>query len=129
MAERPMPKPSDFTRAFWDATARGELLLQRDAASGGSQFYPRAVNLFGEGPLETKPATGTGTLIAITNVRTPAPGFEPPYLVGIVKLAEGPRVFARLLNASPGLAPGIEMKLVWENEGPGPRIYAFEPAQ
>jgi uncharacterized protein len=128
MAERPMPKPSDFTRTFWEATARGELLLQQDAASGRCQFYPRAVNLFGEGPLSNRPAAGTGTLIAITNVRTPAPGFEPPYLVGIVSLDEGPRVFARVLNAPPGLAPGAKMKLVWDNEGPGPHVYAFEPA-
>jgi uncharacterized OB-fold protein len=39
-----------------------------------------------------------GTLVAHTLCHTPAPGFEAltPYILGIVKLVEGPRVFARV---------------------------------
>jgi uncharacterized protein len=128
MADRPIPTPGDITSGFWAAAERGEFLLQCDAASGRSQFYPRPVNLYGEGPLETRIAAGTGTLIAITTVRTPVPGFRGPYPVGIVKLDEGPRVIARLLNADAATEPGRRMKLVWEPAESGPPIYAFEPA-
>jgi len=127
MAKRAQPKPSDVTAEFWAAADRGELLLQRDPASGRNQFFPRPVNLFGETDLEHRPASGIGTLVAVTTVRVPAPGFDAPYLVGLIKLAEGPRVFARLLHADPGIAPGRQMRLTWEPAGEGPRLYAFEP--
>lgn len=128
MASRPNPTPSDISRAFWDAASRGEFLLQQDAASGRSQFYPRPVNLFSEGALRCTPAAGAGTLIAVTTVRTPVAGFESPYLVGIVRLDEGPRVFAQLLNVPPTIAPGAPMRLIWVPGEAGHSIYAFEPA-
>jgi uncharacterized OB-fold protein len=128
MSERATPKPSDISREFWTATQRGEFLVQHDAASGRSQFYPRPGNLFGESPTTSKPASGLGILIAVTTVRTPVPGLESPYLVGIVRLDEGPRVFARLLNAESDIAPGQKMKLVWEAGEGETRLYAFEPA-
>lgn len=128
MAERPMPKPSDISREFWDATQRGEFLLQHDPQTGRSQFYPRPVNLFGDRPTTSQAASGLGTLIAVTTVRTPVPGIETPYLVGIVRLAEGPRVFARLLNAPPDIQPGHKMKLAWQSDEGDTRLYAFTPA-
>jgi uncharacterized OB-fold protein len=128
MAERAHVKPSDVSGEFWAAADRGVLLLQHDAQSGRNQFFPRPVNLFGETQPQWKAASGIGTLIAVTTVRTPAPGFEAPYLVGLIKLAEGPRVFAHLLNTEPSIAPGRKMRLAWEPGGEGPRLYAFEPA-
>jgi uncharacterized OB-fold protein len=128
MAERAKPKPNDVSQAFWDGTGRGELMLQHDPASGRGQFYPRPVNLFSESAPQWKPASGLGTLVAVSTVRTPVPGFEPPFMVCLVKLDEGPRVFARLLNAAPSAAPGGRVRLVWETDGEPPRLYAFEPA-
>jgi uncharacterized OB-fold protein len=128
MAERAHVKPSDVSAEFWAAAERGEFLLQHDAQSRRSQFFPRPVNLFGEAKPQGKTASGRGTLIAVTTVRVPAPGFEAPYSVGLIKLAEGPRVFARLLNTEPEIAPGRKMRLVWEPGGEGPQLYAFEPS-
>jgi uncharacterized OB-fold protein len=128
MAGRAHAKPSDVTVEFWAAADRGVLLLQNDARTGRCQFFPRPVNLFGETKSQWKAASGLGTLIAVTTVRVPAPGFEAPYLVGLIKLAEGPRVFARLLNAGPHVALGQKVRLAWEPGGEGPRLYAFEPA-
>ena len=120
--------PGDVSRAFWQGTTQGAFLLQRDAATGRSQFYPRAVNIFGEGPLDMQPASGGGELVAVTTVRTPTPGFESPYVVGIIKLDEGPRVFARVINAPEHLAPGCRMKLAWQSGDADHRLFAFEPA-
>mgnify|MGYP006272847069 FL=1 len=128
MSEQAKVRPSDVSHAFWQGTTQGEFLLQRDVASGASQFYPRAVNIFGEGPLDLHRASGGGELVAVTTVRTPTPGFESPYVVGIVKLDEGPRVFARVINAPQDLAPGRRMKLVWQSGDAGHRLFAFEPA-
>lgn len=128
MVERPTPMPSDISREFWTATQDGEFVLQHDAQSGRSQFYPRPVNLFSESKTTSKAAAGSGTLVAVTTIRTPVPGITSPYLVGIVRLDEGPRVFARLLNAAPDIAPGHRMKLAWQADEGATRLYAFAPA-
>jgi uncharacterized OB-fold protein len=127
MSEQAKMKSGDVSRAFWQGTTQGAFLLQRDAATGRSQFYPRAVNIFGEGPMDMQPASGCGELIAVTTVRTPTPGFESPYVVGIVKLNEGPRVFARVVNAPEDLAPGRRMKIAWQSGDADHRLFAFEP--
>lgn len=118
-------QPTDVTRAFWAAAAEQRFLLQRDPASGRSQFFPRPVNLFGEAPVEARDAAGTGTLLAVTTARVGAPGFPAPvpYRVGIVRLDEGPRVFGPLGAAPPDIAPGRRMRVTWIGS-----IYAFEPA-
>ena len=128
MSELAKIRSSDVSQEFWQGTMQGAFLLQRDAATRRSQFYPRPVNIFGEGPLDVQPASGGGELVALTTVRTPTPGFESPYVVGIVKLDEGPRVFARLMNVQEGLAPGCKMKLVWQSGDACARLFAFEPA-
>ncbi len=90
---------SGAAKAFWSALAEGALQCQFDAEAGRFQFYPRPLSLFRvNGPLEWRPVSGTGTLIAHTIVRVPTPGFalKPPYGVGIVKLDEGPRLIAPL---------------------------------
>jgi uncharacterized OB-fold protein len=124
MADKKAAPPADAVADFWAGAARGEFLLQRDPASGRSQFVPRPVNVFGEASPELKAAAGGGTLIAITTARTS----EQPYQVGIVALDEGPRVFARVMNAAPDLKPGGRMRLIWSGENDGKCLYAFEPA-
>jgi uncharacterized OB-fold protein len=113
--------------AFWSGSAREEFLLQHDPNSGRSQFFPRCVNVYSEAATEWRPARGTGTLVAVTTSRVAAPGFTPPYMVGIVRLDEGPRVFAPLLNAPPDVAPGRRMRVVWQETGGAHRLYAFAP--
>jgi len=128
MAVKDVPQPGDVSREFWAATSRREFLLQHDAKADRRQFFPRPVSLFSESELQWRAAAGTGTLSAVTTARSPAPGSEAPHMVGLVKLDEGPRVFARLLNAEPNIAPGRRMRLTWEQERDGLRLYAFEPA-
>lgn len=127
---KPAITPTDISKPFWDATAAGQFLLQVDVETGGAQFFPRQLSLSGEGVLDWRPAAGSGTLIAVSSVRVPAPGFEgeAPYLVGIVRLDEGPRVFAPIRDVGPeGIAPGARVRIVWQEHG-DVRLYAFVPA-
>ena len=130
--EKPLPRPTDVTAPFWAATKERKFLLQYDARAGRYQFYPRPVSVFGtSGALEWREAKGTGTLIAHTICRAPAPGFEKeaPYLLGLVALDEGPRVFARLVNVAPdAVAVGARMRIVCQDAGSDLKLYAFEPA-
>jgi uncharacterized OB-fold protein len=128
---KPEIRPTDLSRPFWDGVAAGRLLLQYDPAAQRYQFYPRPLSLFGAGPLEWRPASGRGTLIAQKLCHAPAPGFddEVPYLLGIVALEEGPRIFARIVNAEyAGLRIGQAMRLAWDDTRADRRLYQFEPA-
>jgi len=127
MADKALPEPTDVSRDFWAGAARGEFMLQYDAKAGRSQFFPRPVSQFSSGNLDWKAATGGGTLLAVTGA-APLQGVDGPGRVGIVKLDEGPRVFARVLKAGPALAPGARMRLTWLEPQDGVRLYAFEPA-
>ena len=122
--------PSDVSREFWAATANGKFLLQQDKVPA-TLFPPRPRQVTGGKPPSFSGASGTGVLVAVTLCRVPAHGFKDktPYLVGIVKLDEGPRVFATLVNAQPGaIRPGQKMRMVWLDGDGKARLYAFEPA-
>jgi len=133
MAEKPDQAPaiapSDVSREFWAATANGKFLLQQDKAPA-SLFPPRPRQVTGGKPPSFREASGTGVLVAVTLCRVPARGFKDkaPYLVGIVKLDEGARVFATLVNAQAGaIRPGQKMRMVWLDGEGETRRYAFEP--
>ncbi len=131
-SQTPKLRPSDVTKEFWAATAAGRFLLQHDERNADRfVFPPRPVLGQGGNRRPLAEASGTGVLVATTVCRVPAPGFhnKTPYLVGIVKLDEGPRVFATIVNAQAGdIRPGRKMRMVWLDSGSEPRLYAFEPA-
>jgi uncharacterized OB-fold protein len=121
-----------LTHPFWQATKERRFLLQYDPQTDRYQFYPRPISLYSTTPLVWREAKGDGTLVAHTLCHTPAPGFAAltPYILGIVKLAEGPRVFARVIEAEYGdLRIGQRMRLVWGDELGDGREYLFAPAE
>ena len=129
---KPEIRPTDLSRPFWDGVAARRLLLQYDPVAQRYQFYPRPLSLFSDGrALEWRAASGRGTLVAQTLCHAPAPGFEEevPYILGLIRLEEGPRIFARIVNAEYGaLAIGQAMRLVWDETRADRLLYQFEPA-
>jgi len=129
---RPTVEPTRLSAPFWAGVAERRLLLQYDPAGERYQFYPRPLSLFSDsGALEWKEASGQGKLIAYTLCHSPAPGFEDevPYLLGVIQLDEGPRIFARVVNAdAAAIKVGVRMRLVWDDSAPQ-RLYQFEPAR
>ena len=127
---RPRVQPTNLSQPFWTAIGQRQLLLQYDPVARRCQFYPRPLSLFGTaGALEWRPSSGRGKLVAQTLCHVPAPGFEDevPYLLGIIQLEEGPRIFARIVNAGTGgIAVGQRMRLAWD-ESSADRMYRFEP--
>lgn len=131
--QTPILRPHDFTKAFWAATAGGEFLLQHDERKSDRFVFPPQPFL-GQGDKQRTwtEASGAGVLAAVTLCRAPARGFKDktPYLVGIVKLDEGPHVFATIVNVREGnIRPGQKMRMVWLDGDSGLRLYAFEPAR
>lgn len=116
---RPLPQPTDLTRPYWQATARGELHMQHCGACGRWQFYPRPFCIHCEAEaLQWRPVAGTGKVYTYTvNHRAPNPFMKArlPYVVAMIELDEGPRLMANVLDARPGdMAIGRRVEVAFE---------------
>lgn len=132
----PPVERDDASAAFFDAAARGELLVKRcpvsqtvlapeartDPTSGSSDLLPHRVS-------------GEGTLVSWTTVhRAPLPllAASVPYVSAIVELDEGPWLMVRLLTDSPEqLRSGIRVRVRFLRSGGeddnGQVVPVFEP--
>ncbi|MFG1948587.1 Zn-ribbon domain-containing OB-fold protein [Nonomuraea sp. NPDC048826] len=98
---RPVPLLDAAGRAYWEATLRGELLVQECPGCGHRQFYPRQICVeCGDTPgwLTTE---GRGTVHTFSVVRQQ--GAYPfnqwtPYAVAVVELDEGPRIMGNVIG-------------------------------
>lgn len=114
------PSPSAESNAFWTGGRNGDLVISRCHACGHF-FHP-------PGPIcwrcrstdvAPEPVSGRATVAAYTVNRQPwIPGFEPPYVVAMVELAEEPDV--RLMTNIVGIAVqdvrvGLEVEVFFED--------------
>ena len=105
----------DESAAFFDGTARGELMIKRCDACG---HHVRPVALVctrchGR-ELTWVPASGDGTLVSWVVVH----GRDGPTVVGIVELDEGPWLDARLVDVdAAGLGVGEPLAVVFVDAG------------
>lgn len=98
---RPLPVPSPETAHFWEGTRAGELRLQQcsDDSCGRTYFPPRPFcPTCGSRDVEVVVASGRATLASYVISHLPAPGFEPPYAIALVDLAEGPRMMTNIVD-------------------------------
>jgi len=120
-ASKPAPEPTPETQPFWDGTAAGELRLQRCRDCGTAYFYPRPLcPSCGSSTVDWFTASGRGTLYSYTINHRPAPGFEPPYAIAVVELAEGPRMLANIVgieNTPENLVLDMELRVTFEERG------------
>ncbi len=117
--QRPLPQPTDLTRPYWEAAARGELHMQHCGACGQWQFYPRPFCIHCEAEaLQWRAVSGLGRIYTYTvNHRAPNPFMKArlPYVVAIVELDEGPRLMANVLgNAVDRAGIGKRVKVTFE---------------
>jgi uncharacterized OB-fold protein len=127
---------------FFDAAARGDLLLRR--APDGEVFGPQddVDARFGAADLAPLVASGDATLVSWAVVhQAPLPWLAGavPYVCAVVELAEGPWLTVRLVDvdvdaaAEPGvLAAGQPLRVRFvpsgPADGPGETLPVFAPA-
>jgi uncharacterized protein len=118
-----------LTAPFWEAAARGELVVQRCRSCGAHQFYPRPFCLACDGDgLEWVATAGTGTVYALTTVHLRVdPALEPPYAVAVVELDEGPRLVTNLVGAPATI--GDRVTVGWRERDGMPPLPVFEPQE
>lgn len=129
---RPVAQPDAITQPWWDATREGKLMVQRCAACGRHQHYPRNIcTSCGRLDPELVETAGRGTVYSHTTVhRAPHPAFTPPYVVVLVRLAEGPVLLANIVGAEPGsVRCDMPVKLMWEDLEDGRRLPVFTPTE
>jgi uncharacterized OB-fold protein len=111
---RPLPVPTPETKHFWDGTARGELWLQRCRACSSTYFPPQPFcPSCSSDDIELVRASGQGFLYSYVITHRAAPGFEAPYVIGVVELDEGPRLLTNIVDVAPD-PDGLPLDLLGE---------------
>lgn len=130
----PTPPVSAETRAFWEATTRGELQVTRCRTCEEWTWYPRGFCPHCGGlEVDWVPVSGRGTVYSWTVVRRGGLGDyrgAEPYVLAYVELAEGVRMMTNIVDVDESaLAIGLEVEVVFhptEGEAALPR---FTPIQ
>jgi uncharacterized OB-fold protein len=127
----------EASASFFDAAARGELLVKRGPS--GTVLAPEARTdpTTGSSDLQPWVATGEGTLVSWAVVhRAPLPALAAsvPYVSAIVELVEGPWLLVRLLVDDPArLRTGDPVRVRYLRSGDGEEegevVPVFEPAE
>jgi uncharacterized protein len=130
---KPIPTPTLETRPYWEGCSRHELRIQKCAACGNHQFYPRLYcsNCFSD-KVEWVRVSGQGKVSTFTIVRRPvSPAFKDdlPYVVALVKLDEGPTMMTNIVGCAPEkVAIDMPVEVTFEDWTPEISIAKFRPA-
>jgi len=130
---RPDPPVTPDTRAWWDATRRRQLTVQRCDACGHAQLYPRVLcTACGALELHLEPVSGRAVVHSHSTVATsPNPAlFVPPYVVALVVLAEGPTMLTDIVGPRAGAVRCDDpVHVVWEALPDGRHLPLFAPIE
>lgn len=116
---------------FWAGCEAGELRIQRCASCGTWQFYPRYLcSTCGSTDVPFRPASGGATLWSYSIVERGIGEFADrvPYIVALVRLAEGPVMMTNIVDCEPASVT-LDMPLVVRFERRlGRAVPVFAPA-
>ncbi|TVL93718.1 Zn-ribbon domain-containing OB-fold protein [Streptomyces sp. SAJ15] len=111
-----LPDVDAFSRVYWDAAARGRLLIRRCSRCARAHHYPREFcpHCWSE-DVRWERADGAATLYTWSVVhRNDLPPFAArvPYTAAVVDLAEGPRLATEVVDcAAEDLRVGMPLRV------------------
>ena len=112
---RVTPKPRRFVKAYYDGLEEGKLLGAKCPKCGNVEFFPYySCSECGDHELELVELSGDAVIEGFVTTRAataPLIGELGPYVVGNIKLVEGPRVNALILGITPDNADEAYEKL------------------
>ena len=115
---RDVPTVEDESRPYWEAAAKGQLLIKRCAACGQAHHYPRPFcpNCWSE-DVSWEQASGRGTLYTYSTIfRNDLAPFDAwgAYVAAVVELDEGPKVMTNIVECTPEqLSVGMPVEVVF----------------
>jgi uncharacterized protein len=127
-----IPTPDAGTQPFWDAVARGQLLIKRCRDCSRAHFYPRGFCPYcWSEAVEWEQASGLAALYTWSVVHVnDLPSFSQrvPYIAAVVDLAEGPRMMTNIVDCAAGdLQAGMEVELTCRPADGTPPLPFFRP--
>ena len=134
MAEgkRPLPKPTPETQHYWDGAKAGELRLQSCSDCKHTYFPPRPFcPKCASRNVAVKKASGKAKLHSYVIHHRPAPGFDPPYAIAVVELAEGPRMMTNISGCPQtpeALQLDMDLEVTFEKQSDTISLPFFKPA-
>lgn len=123
----PEPPVNPENQRYFDAAARGELLVGKCDGCGEYHFYPRVICPFCfSDHTRWVPARGTGTLYTFSTMHRGAP---VPYTIAYVTLDEGVTMLTNIVDCDPAdVAIGQRMRVVFRTTAAGVSVPCFTPA-
>lgn len=118
-ALRLAPSPTPESAAFWTGGRNGDLLISR-CRGCGRFFHPPGPICWRCRSTDVGPekVSGRGTVAAFTVNRQPwIPGFEPPYIVAMIELAEekDTRLISNVVDVEPeDMRVGLDVEVFFE---------------
>jgi uncharacterized OB-fold protein len=120
---KPLPTVVGETRPFWESCRRGDLVIQKCDSCNQYQFYPRGIcaNCWSNNFKWVK-ASGRGSVWSFTVTyqnRTPGFAEDVPYVLALVELEEGVKMFSNVIECDPRdvkIGMAVEVTFVRANE-------------
>ncbi|MBM3946663.1 MAG: Zn-ribbon domain-containing OB-fold protein [SAR202 cluster bacterium] len=127
--QRPTPTPTSLSKPFWEATKRGQLVMQQCTQCKEFVWTPQmACRKCLTETLEWKPVSGKGTIHTFSVIyRAANPAFKAPYTIVVVDLEEGTRILSDLIGIDPAdVRIGMKVEVEFEDAG-DVGLYHFRP--
>jgi uncharacterized OB-fold protein len=117
------PSPFPETTPYWEAAARGKLLLKYCVACNAYHFYPRSLCPFCfSDKTEWREAAGTGMIYSFSVTRRT----EVPYAIAYITLAEGPTIMSNIVDCDlDSIRIGQRVRLVFKPAENGQAVPMF----
>ena len=119
-AERKLPAPliNPENQPFFDATAKGTLLIGKCKSCGEAHYYPRVICPHcGADGAEWVESKGTGTIYSYSTMHR---GVPVPYTIAYVTLDEGVSMMTNLTGFAPGsLKIGQRVRVMFQEADDG----------
>ena len=131
---KPLPKPTPWSRPFWEAARRHELVVQQCNDCKAHIFYPKMFcPRCMSGNLGWLRASGRGTVYSYTVIEANPPSAfaqDVPYVVAVVRLEEGVQLMTNIVGCRPeAVRCDMPVEAVFEDVTPEFTLVKFKPAR
>jgi uncharacterized protein len=126
----PQPIPNGDSLPYWSAARENRLVIRHCKTCGAKHFMPRYLcPKCWSDDLEWVESKGWGSVASFSIVhRAPTPIFAAiaPYVVALIDLDEGPRMFANVVGEDArAVSIGDRVRVIFEDRGAGAVVPQF----
>jgi uncharacterized OB-fold protein len=106
--DKPLPAVTSLTKPFWDSCSKHQLRMQFCTSCNEWIWYPKALcpSCGKRDSIEWRQLSGKGKVYSFTIIRqvignSPAFNKDIPFVVGLIELDEGPRIYSNVTGMKP----------------------------